>query len=330
MKKVIIVIIVLLLAVVVFAWLRVYQVKTKNTITSQVLIPVKIGYMAFASNWPVFLAQEGKFFEKEGIKAQLVSFSSGVDAANALSRGDISSMAVNPLTDLMNIEARSPGLFKIYAMQQSIASGNYTDTLLINKDSPIQAIKNLENKKIGVNPGTFAAGMIKILLDAQGIKNVTFVQLAPNLQLQALSLGQIDALVAYEPGTTIALSNGSAKILIAHPFENVMNPFPNVAFTISAKTIKENPQVAKKIINAMEKAMLYGRINFQTANEATAKYVTVPIDILNKMRYPDQVLGKEINQKKVQEVADLFFQKGLAPQKINVKNLFYVQDEKIR
>lgn len=325
MKRNIIGIVGCILLVVVMVGLYIFRTTSKKT-APPTAPSVKIGYMAFASNWPVFLAQEGKFFEKEGIRVELVKFASGVDAANALSKGDITSMVVNPLTDLMNMEARSPGLFKIYAMQQSIVSGNYTDTMLVDKNSPMTTVQDLVGKKVGVNPGTFAEGMIKILLEQEKVQNITFVQLAPNLQLQALKSGQIDALVAYEPGTTIALTEGSAKVLLPHPFENVMNPFPNVAFTISTQVLKKDKVVVDKIITAMEKAIVYGRSHGPEANEAAAKYVGIPTSLLNQLRYPDQVLGKEIDQKKVQEVADLFFQKGLAPKEIKMTDLLYIHD----
>lgn len=291
---------------------------------------VSVGYMAFASNWPLFLAQEGNFFGKQELAVTLVKFASGVDGINALARGDIALMVVNPLTDLMNIEVRSPGLFRIYAMQQSVTSGNYTDTMLVAKSSPLQTLGDLTGKKVGVNPGTFAEGMIKILLEQKNIKGVTFVQLAPNLQLQALQSGQIDALVAYEPATTMALTDGTARVLEPHPFEDVMSPFPNVAFTVSSKILKDDRDTADRLITAMEQAIVYGRTNATEANTAAAKYVGIPAELLNKLRYPDQLLGSEIDKKRVQEVADLFYQKGIASQRVDVTGLFYIHETATR
>ncbi len=306
-----------------------HNTASQNTVT-QTLTPVKVGYMTFASNWPVFLAVDGKFFEKEGIKPELVQFSSGVDAINALAKGDIATMVVNPLTDLFNLEDRSPGLFKIYAMQQSTSSGNYTDTFLVKKGSAISSVKDLVGKKVGVNPGTFATEMAIIVLEKKGIKNtdsVDFVQLTPNLHIQALQSGQIDALIAYEPVTTQALTQGIATVLMSHPFEEVMDPFPNVGFTIFTKLLNSNPVLAKKIIHAIQQAIIYGKANPQLANRSASKYIKIPEDILIKLRYPDQILGKDIDQKRVQDVADLYYQRGLIPQKITVNRLFYIVDE---
>lgn len=331
MKKVIILVFgILLLLLFSFFWIqRVSHQGIPQQSKVQELIPVKIGYMSFSSNWPVFLAAESNFFEKEGLKPELVQFSSGVDAVNALAKGDIVSMVVNPLTDLFNLEDRSPGLFKIYAMQQSTSSGNYTDTLLVKKDSSITSVKDLVGKKLGVNPGTFAKEMAKIMLEKNGVKNVDsveFIQLTPNLHLQALQSGQIDAVIAYEPVTTQAITQGVAIVLKPHPFEDVMDPFPNVGFTISTKVVNENPDLAKRIIRVIEKAIIYGRSNPEIANRSASKYIKISEDILNKLRYPEQVLGKEIDKKRVQEVADLYAQRGLIPQKINTDDLFFIDE----
>lgn len=291
-------------------------------------IVYKIGYMAFASNWPLFLAQEGKFFDKEGIHIEMVKFASGVEGASAMSKGDIASMVVNPLTDLMNIEARQPDTFRIYAMQESVDTGNYTDTMLVKSDSSLRSLSDLKGKKIGVNPGTFAEGLIKILMEQNVISDVTYVQLAPSLQLAALQSSQVDALVAYEPATTLSLTDGTARVLHPHPFESVINPFPNVAFTISTKFLMDNKKDADRIILVMENAIIYGRSHAEEANMAAAKYVGIPANILNKLRYPNQVLGIEIDKKKVQEVVNLFSKYGLAPKDITVAPLFYLHDPK--
>lgn len=309
---------------------RIFQNTIPQKSTVENLVPVKIGYMSFASNWPIFLAVENSFFEKEGLKPELIQFSSSVDATNALAKGDIASMVVSTLTDLLNLEERSSGLFKIYAMQQSASSGNYTDTLLIKKDSTIISVKDLVGKKLGVNPGTFAKEMAKIMLDKKGVKNIDkieFIQITPNLHLQALQSGQIDALIAYEPVTTQALTQEVAVVLMPHPFEEVMDPFPNVGFTISTKVINNSPELAKKIISAVEKAITYGKINPQIANRSVSKYIKIPENILDKLRYPEQVLGKDIDKKRVQEIADLYYRIGLIPRKIDTNGLFYIVDE---
>ena len=105
-----------------------------------------------------------------------------------------------------------------------------------------------------------------------------------------------------------------------------MDPFPNVGFTISTKVVNENTDLAKRIIRAIEKAIIYGRSNPEIANRSASKYIKISEDILNKLRYPEQVLGKEIDKKRVQEVADLYAQRGLIPQKINIDDLFFIDE----
>lgn len=330
MKKLLIPLIVLFLlfATIIFFFKSTQRNKKENNI--QKLSNVKIGYMPFVSNWPLFLAIENNFFEQEGLRVELVKFTSGADAINAVAKGDINSMAVNPLGDLFNIELRTPGLIKIFAMQQSSSNGNYIDTLLVKKGSKIQRIVDLKEKKIGVNPGTAAEAFTKIVLEKNRLlipQDIEIIKLAPNLQLQALNTGQIDALVSYEPNTTIGLQDNIAQVLVAHPFETIMDPFPNVGFTISYKTVTSNPSLARKIVKTIEKSILYGRLHKEEANRSSIKYTGVTESILNDLHNPEQLTGKEIDKSIVQKVADLYFENNMLPKKINVNDLFYIVDE---
>lgn len=292
------------------------------------LTQVMFGYMPFVSNWPLFLAVEKNYFQEDGLKVELVQFNSGVDAINALSKGDIDSMAVNPLGDLFNIEIRTPGLFKIYAMQQS-TSNDYIDSLLVKKGSDIRTIDDLIGKRIGVNPGTVAETFTKIMLEKNGHKSTQteIIKLAPNLQLQALETGQIEALVAYEPNISYSLKQNKAQVLMPHFFEGIMDPFPNVGFTISSKLINKNPEIAKKIVAVIEKSIKYGKANQKEAYKSSSKYTNLTDDILDQIHNPQQLLGNEINKNQVQAVADLYYEKNLITKRIKVDDLFYLSND---
>lgn len=288
------------------------------------LVLIKFGYMPYVSNWPLFLAVEKNYFGEEGLRVELAQFNSGTDAINALSKGDIDSMAVNPLGDLFNLENRTPGLVKIYAMQQS-TSKDYNDALLVRVDSDIKTINDLSGKKIGVNPGTAGEAYTKIILDENGINSdqTQIIKLASNLQLQALKTGQIDALVTYEPNISFGVMQNKAKILFPHFYENVLNPFPGIGFTISSKLINEKPSIAKKIVNIMEKSIRYGKVNKKEAYRSSSKYTHLANDVLDQIHNPEQLTYDGINMDQVQVVADLYYKKQLIKEKIDVRKLFY-------
>jgi len=312
-----------------------YNSKQKNKNSPQKgiqkpqLVKIKIGYMPFTTNWPVFTAVEKGFFKEEGLDVELISFNSGPDAANALIKGEISSQVINTFSDLFNIETRSSGLYKIYALQQSSDKG-HSETLLARSSSDIKTIEDLKGKKIGITPGSFTESLVKLAykdkLDFS--KDVTLVKLAPPIQLSSLESGQIDALLAYEPTVTIATEKNIAYILDEHPWKRVMEPLPIGAYTISLKTINEEPEIAKKIVRAMSKSIFLGRTNPKEAHISVVKHLAVPQNIVDNLHYLEDLVAKEIDAKSLEKLVNLYVEQGIIEKKVNVENLIYFLNDK--
>jgi len=184
----------------------------------------------------------------------------------------------------------------------------------------------LKGRKIGVNPGTTAEVYMKLIFAKDNLsvpQDIEIVKLPPNLQLQALQSGQVDALVSYDPITTIAITQGIAKILVSHPFEELLDPFPSVGFTLSSNEIKRSPLVVQAVVNAISKAIVYGRAHPNEVNQSIIKYTNISAIVVQNMHLPQQVLEREIDRNQVQKVADLYYKNRLVSKKIDVNVFFY-------
>lgn len=302
--------------------------RTKNAIQSKpTLTEIKFGYMPFATNWVVYVAQKDGFFEKHGIKAELVKFSVGTEGADALIRGDIKTFAISTFTDLFNIERRSSGQLKLYTLQVS-SDKMHGEYLIARSGSSIEKIADLKGKKVGVTPGTLTTTMIKQaygnVLDFS--KSVTIVPLAPNLQLQSLESGQIDALLANEPAATVAKQKDIGFVLEEHPWKNVAEPFPVGGISFSTHFIEENPELAKDIAGALKDAVLYGRSNPDKISEAVAEFTGLDLAVVSQISYNEDFFGEEIDPTKLSEAAELYSTIGVVDGTVDTSKMLYVPE----
>ncbi len=285
---------------------------------------IKIGYMPFTTNWPIFVAVKENIFQKYGLNVELISFSSGVDAANAVISNQVSAHAINTFVDLFNVESRSPGKIKLFALQQ-LDKDNYSEALIAKNDSGIETVEDLKGKKIGITPGAFTETIIK---EAYGnkidfAKDVELIRLAPNLQLSSLENGQIDALFSYEPNVTQAVEKKIGYVVEEHFFKYVAEPFYLGGFTISQDTINTNPELARKIVNAIDEAIELGNTNPDIKFNAISAYTSIDIEIVKKLRYSNNLKNSQIDVESAAETANLYKSLGLYEGEIDAKSMIF-------
>lgn len=289
------------------------------------LTKVRVGYMPFTTNWVMFLALEKEMFKDAGLEVEPISFNSGTDALNALAQGNIAVHAINVYTDILNMEARTPGLFKLFIVQQSTNSVSSV-ALVVLKNSPIKSIKQLTGKKIGMTPGTFSETLFRKAYEKEidFSKGTQIVKLAPSLQLNTLESGQINALLAYEPNVTFGIEKGTTVILENHPWAKIQDPFPMGGYTISTKFLNDNHEISKKLITVLNKSWEYGNKHPKEVVSAISKFANIDIDIVAKLRKNEEYLVSNISKEYFKNVAQLYFNLGLVKKVVDTTNFKYV------
>lgn len=288
------------------------------------LTKVKVGYMPFAANWAMFLALDHNMFKDEGLDVEPVMFTSGTDAANALAQGEIAAHAINTFADLLNVEARTPGTFKMLIVQQLSDEMN-NEALVVSKDSSITSIEQLTGKKIGITPGVFSEVMIQKAYENEinFDKGTQLIKLPPQSQLSALESGQIDGLIAYEPLITTGLANDSIRVLDYHSYGRVKEPFPVGGYTLSTKSMKENPEIAKKVATVLLRALEYGEQNPSETVPVVAHYTNLSEDIVAKVKQNESIAVSDLPEGYFDDVASLYYDLGLVDTKIENANFGY-------
>jgi NitT/TauT family transport system substrate-binding protein len=223
---------------------------------------VSFGYQPFGSNLTFFVAMEKGFFKEQGIEVIPEKIISANDAANAVVNGSIVGNATVPLNVMLNIEENQPGLLKIF-MVKATSRETWSDYMLVKKGSSIDSIAKLKGKKVAGYPGSAQQVLLKLILrQFMNDADIITVELPPNLQLQALEAGQIDALLTYDDIAITGLQNNVARVLEENPIcKYVVNPLYSFPYVLSSQFIREQPQVARKIRDAMYKAADYIKTN---------------------------------------------------------------------
>jgi NitT/TauT family transport system substrate-binding protein len=285
----------------------------------------KIGYIKVSSCLPFFVAIENGYFKDMGIDLEPVVCANSNEGSNAMVSGQLDGIVGFGLSTLFSIEENSPGQFQIY-LPCAETQRKYVNCFLVSKDSPISTISQLKGKKIGTYEGTSLLKVLELILakfmDPE--KDVTLIQVAMPLQIQALQNKQFDALFTIEPYVTIAVSKNIARVLEENPrVKYVLNPFPAGANAFSTKFINRYPELSMKILEAQVKAVDFINSNEDSAKRILPKYVPIEPEIAVESNIYEWWKPEQVDKEAIQKYADLLTGLKLLGHTIDTKKLFF-------
>lgn len=249
---------------------------------------ISIGYYPGALiSMPVLVASEQKFFERNGLVAELVPIASGPAMTSAVASG--SATFVNNSWDNL-ILAIDKGL-PVRAVAGSTVKVPFA--LLVRKGVPLPhraagypaVIQDL----VGKNWGVLALGvsvhfMAQTLLTDAGYKasDVTFLAVGlPNTARPALQRGTVDTYLSIEPLPSIAAANDEGTVVVDLARNQGPKVFHDLGYNgwwASTATIKERPEVVARFARALEESYCWFSRpeNLDRVVGLMQKYVKVP------------------------------------------------------
>lgn len=307
------------------------QAKPTETISPEVA-KVKIAYLGNSVNaLPLYLAVDKGYFTEAGLEVEVVKFEAPNQILDALIAGNVDFGAPSTAMGITAItQTKNPNTLKIFALNGGAFPNNVDNVLLAKKDSPISAIKDLQGKKLGTLPGIQFRTIAKHILTTEGLeidKDVSIVELAVPLQLQALISGQIDAVLTLEPVRVIGQSKNSVKDLVSGPITKyVADPWYGGGGVVPVKFSQTNPNTTKKVIAVFDRAIKEINSNPDASRQYLKNYTplndeqtkVVPLDIW-KM-YTDFT---ESDVTALQKFFDIFAQYKVIDNKIDVRQIIY-------
>lgn len=248
---------------------------------------ITIGHLPSDHDTAMYVAEAQKQYEAQGLKVKTVQFNNGGDLMNAMASGDVDVGYVGITPVLSSIEKGVP--VKVVSGAQIEGSG-----VVVSADSGINSLADLKGKKIGT-PGaaTIQNMIITYALNQSGVStdDVELVAMKAAQMTDALKAGQIDAMICWEPYSSIAVNNGYGKLL--ENTSEIIPGHPCCVVAASQSFIDNHPDELKKILAIHENATDF------TNENPTEAAALLPDDIV-----PDKDLQAGI-------IADTTFVSGL-------------------
>jgi NitT/TauT family transport system substrate-binding protein len=210
---------------------------------------VRIGVPLFPTvSYPVFIAQEKGFFERNGLKAEIIRINSEPTTYQALISGDIDATSGAP-TGL--VQSNIQGVPVV-----SLGSWDNLVSYTMATREKIDDLSQLKGKKVGINRlGGKSSLILRVMLEDAGLntsRDVTLLQLGGSQErLAALMRGGIDAApvdFVFEP---------KMKQLGFHLVAGRKTPFMNGPITVTVAALKANRGKWLRFVKAYLEATQY-------------------------------------------------------------------------
>jgi NitT/TauT family transport system substrate-binding protein len=265
--------------------------------------------LRFVLNWKYqgpqgwfFLAEDRGYFKNEGVDI-VIDQGNGSGAAVPLVANGTYDVGFGDINALIEFAAKNPDRAPIAI---DVLYNRPPFTIAVKADSPIKTPKDLEGKTIG---GAANDGALKLFpafckiakIDCTKV-NITNMQ--PNLREQMLMQGQVDGVFGYV--NTIRFS---AKLIGVDPETKLrwinygdygMDLYSN-AIIVSKTLVKENPEVVRGLLRAINKGLIDALKEPDVAIAAVAKREPlIKLDV-ERERF-DATLQDEMNHPEIAKV----------------------------
>ena len=256
---------------------------------------VRVGYLPMVSSLTYFVAVERGYFVDEKLELEANPVNTSDLLSQQLLAGHIDlavELAIVPLLQSLSGSKPRFGLFSV----SKIVDGSAFDGILVKKNSGLKTLESLSQKKIASFPGTTSPASIAAVFGAKcpGKPLPTFeLNVKPADQLNALGRGEVDAIHAYEPILTI----GKKKFGYVEAFGSVyaaqLSPNPIGVAAVNREFEEKNPDVCRRAISALDKAVKFIEDKPQDARAILAKYTKADPEICREMQIMPMSVSNE-------------------------------------
>jgi sulfonate transport system substrate-binding protein len=277
----------------------------------------RIGYQK-AANTLVLLKAHGTLEQRLrplGIEVKWLEFTAGPQLLEGLNVGSIDFGYVGEVPPIFALAAGANLVYTAYELPTPEAEG-----ILVSKASPIAKIEDLKGKKVAFNKGSDVHWLVVSALQKSGLKytDIQPVYLTPADARAAFQRGSVDAWAIWDPFFVAAQKQIDARVLTNA--EGITNRYQ---YFLSAREYAEKkPEI---LAIAMEELGTVGKWVRQNYEEAAAELAPIqglePEVIEASLRHY-QHLYRPIDDTVLtdqQKIADAFFELGLIPKKVSVR-----------
>jgi len=254
----------------------------ENIVTESmpVKVTLPVGYIPNVQFAPLYVAIDKGFYSAEGLDVS-VDYSMENDNTVLVGTGDLQFAIVSGEQVLLARAQQLPVVYVMAWYQQ------YPVGIAARASSGVESVTDLKGKKIGL-PGLYGTSYIGAiaLLDAYGLQqsDVTLDSIGFN-QVAALSARTEDAVVIYTANEPLQLDQEQVDYVLFKTADAV-DLVANGLIT-NEETLKNNPELVRKMVAATLKGIQYTIDNPDEAFEISKKYV-------ENLANADQAVQKQV------------------------------------
>ncbi|CBN57150.1 MULTISPECIES: ABC transporter substrate-binding protein [Kamptonema] len=304
---------------------------TTTTSSSENPGKISIGFWPVASGLPLFVAEKKGYFKEAGLDVEAVKFASPNQVAEALIAGRLQGTGNGVASGVLGLsEITSPGLFKIIAANPSNVDYKL-DQVIVGKNSSIQAIADLKDKKFATGPGAQNLAIAQAILAAAGVTNPQVQQIEIRQHIAAIESGQIDAAYTLEPTGTVGEVKGLTRILengvvSKYILGDPKAPWFGGAAVLSSKFIQQYPATTKTYTEAYRRAIEDIRKNPDQVRQYMVGYTSIEGDLVQKVPMIGYTMYNEFKPEDVtyfQKFFNFMTDKKVFSKPLDVASLLY-------
>jgi NitT/TauT family transport system substrate-binding protein len=275
-----------------------------------------------------YVALEKGIFEKYGIEIESVKFESPNAIIDALVAGQADFGPPGAAAGIaMLAESKFPGTFHVFGLQGGgINVDRINDGLIVREDSDIESFADLKGKTIGTVPGIQWETITRHLVREAGLDpdtDVRVIGLGVALHVPSIVSGSVDATLSLEPVGSIADAADETKRAMENPVaQTIADPFYSGAALLTSDFIEERPDVARRVVLAIDEATRLVNENFEEYKKILPKYTSIEDTQLDFVAQPYLRPFNELNETDLnsyQAFVDVFESEGVLKEHIDVR-----------
>jgi NitT/TauT family transport system substrate-binding protein len=225
----------------------------------------KLALGVFPSLYSLFIwvAEDQDFFKKNGLDLAMTEYDSGVSAVNNLIEGKVEIATAADSVLVSNI-LDAPDL-----MILGVIDAVEDIRVIGRKDHGVHQLSDLKGKRIGLMRKSSSEFFLDRLLAMEGIpsQDVKIFNLSPSQQVEAITRGELDAVVIWQPfNRQILQALGTNAVIFSAQSKQ---DFYWLLISKN-KLIHEQPEVVRRFLSALLMAE-----NFVKGNETESKKIAM-------------------------------------------------------
>ena len=296
------------------------SVSASRAMAQPSLMKVRVGTVASDSFAGVYFAQDMGFFQKAGLVVEIQTLRNGSAVSTAIAGGALDIGSATPIT-VANAVARDVPLVVIAAGGLSTAKAPNT-LLVVAQNSPVRVAKDLEGKTVAVTGiRALADGGVDLWLEKNGVDpaKVPRIELIGGAMAAAIERGTVTAALMNEPARSIALKNGSFRV-IGDPFSAIAPQVLTAAWYTTTAFAQQNAEMVRRFQGAIDAAQLWANTHHDESAPILAKYANSDVDIIRGM--VRCAFAVQLRATDIQPELDMAFKLGIIPKPVKAADLF--------